>query len=253
MEVDGRAIEVREGMGKYKALNENPGEYSFEIGINVPKAGGGFEMKKATGKYSVFAPAAAISADELNVIYTGLDNPLSISVAGIDPRLVRVNVSGGDVALVPYGAGKYYAKMPVRRSNECEISVSAMVGDHFVNMGTKKFQLRNVPRPAFQFGPIDFTQPVKVADLVVQTRALAVLEGFIYKSVSYSIAKYKLVYSSKSRPYGEVAVIGNSTASLIPIFKTLRAGDEIKIVDILAVGPGGALRPLPSVTTKIIN
>jgi gliding motility-associated protein GldM len=251
MTVNGSPIEVKDGMGKYKASSSSPGEYSFEIGINVPKPQGGFEQKTDKGKYSVFAPSAAISADELNVLYVGLDNPLSITVAGVDPRNVNVSVNTAEVQLVSKGGGHYLAKLPARKGGDCIISVTAKVGDRVVPMGTKKFKLRNVPRPAFQAGPIDFSQPVRLTELAVQSRALAVLENFIYESVSYSITGYKFIYLSKTKGYGEIPVNGNSLVPIQNILKTLRPGDFVSFTEIKAVGPGGIVKPLPAVSSPL--
>ncbi|MCC7297634.1 MAG: hypothetical protein IT244_04820, partial [Bacteroidia bacterium] len=99
--VGGAAVEVKDGVGKYKVTGSSPGEFNYKVQIAVPQPGGGVEMQEAEGKYTVFPPIAAISADELNVFYVGLDNPISVAVAGVDSRNVVVTASAGN--LVPAG------------------------------------------------------------------------------------------------------------------------------------------------------
>lgn len=94
--VNGRPIEVVDGVGKYKVTSSSPGSQKYKVGIQVPKPnGGGSDNYETEAEYSVFAPQAAISADELNVLYVGLPNPISVSVGGVDPKNVTVSVVGG--------------------------------------------------------------------------------------------------------------------------------------------------------------
>ncbi|NBU04679.1 MAG: hypothetical protein EBT60_10365, partial [Bacteroidetes bacterium] len=94
--VNGRPIEVVDGVGKYKVTSASPGSQKYKVGIQVPKPnGGGSDNYETEAEYSVFAPQAAISADELNVVYVGLPNPISVSVGGVDPKNVNVSVTGG--------------------------------------------------------------------------------------------------------------------------------------------------------------
>lgn len=248
MTVNGSPIEVKDGMGKYKSSSANPGEQEFTVGITVPKPGGGTEVKTEKGKFSVFAPSAAISADELNVIYEGLDNPLSISVAGVNPNDVQVSINapGGDVQLVKAGAGKYKALCPARKGNEAFISVSAKVGDRTVPMGSKKFKIRRVPRPTFMIGPFDFSQPVTLSALKAQRAAAAVLENFVYDGVSYSIQGYHFTALSKTAGLKEAYSNSASTQGIAGILAALKPGDFIQFDQIKAVGPGG-VKYLPGV------
>lgn len=252
MTVNGAPIDVEGGMGKFRVNTSTPGEYTFEVGINVPTPEGGFKVKKQTGKYSVFAPSAAISADELNVLYAGLDNPLSISVAGVDPGKVQVTVPGGEVQLVNRGGGKYFARFRNRTTNECIVSVSAMVGNRMMFMGTKKFRLRNVPSPRFQIGPHTFNNPIKISEIVIHNLASAVIDGFVYNGVSYSVSRFKFTYVSRTKGFFEKNYSGNSLAEVMQKIRNLKAGDVIMFTEIFAIGPEGNARPIQSVVATLL-
>ncbi len=247
MTVNGSPIEVKDGMGKFKQSSNSPGEITFKVGITVPKPGGGTEVKTEEGKFSVFAPAAAISADELNVIYEGLPNPLSITVAGVNPKdvVVSMNAPGGDVSLVNTGSGKYEARCPVRKGNECFVSVSAKINDRMVSMGQpKKFKIRRVPRPTFMVGPIDFSGPIKLSILRAQTGCAAVLENFVYDGVKYVVTGYKFTALGRKAGFKEQNVTGASLAPVQGLISQLSGGDFIQFSEIRAVGPGGATKYL---------
>ena len=128
--VNGRPIEVVDGVGKYKVTSASPGSQKYKVGIQVPKPnGGGSDNYETEAEYSVFAPQAAISADELNVVYVGLPNPISVSVGGVDPKNVSVTATGGGVSLRANKPGSYNAIIPTRNGNECMINVTAKLPD----------------------------------------------------------------------------------------------------------------------------
>ena len=92
--VNGASVPVENGVGKYKVTPQRAGANNLDVKISVPKPGGGFEVKTATAEFTAFAPQASIEAIKLNVMYVGLENPISITVAGIDPKNVVPRLVG---------------------------------------------------------------------------------------------------------------------------------------------------------------
>ena len=244
MTVNGSPIEVSNGKGIYRASSSNPGEYSFKVGINVPQPGGGVKEITQEGKYSVFAPSAAISADELNVIYEGLPNPLSISVAGVNPNDVFVNIasSSGDINLQKIGPGKFNALCPTRRGNDFVVQVTAKIGDRILPMGSKKFRIRRVPPPQFMLGPYDFASPIKDVAIHVQHSVSAVMPNFVYESVRFTIQSYHCMVITKRNEIFEARSLNNTTSAIAGILSKLKPGDRISFDEIIAIGPGGVHR-----------
>ena len=238
--VNGRPIEVVDGVGKYKVTSASPGSQKYKVGIQVPKpSGGGSDNYETEAEYSVFAPQAAISADELNVLYVGLPNPISVSVGGVDPKNVTVSVVGGGVNLRPAKPGQYNALVPVRNGNECLIKVTAKLPDgRTVSMGDKKFKIRNVPRPVFKAGSVGFSGPISLSALKVQANAVAALDNFVYDGVKYDVLSYRFTCIGR-RTNGPKIMTANS-ASLSPIqtyLKMLGPGDLIQFDQIKVIGP----------------
>lgn len=232
----GGVVPVEAGIGKFKVNCGSPGEFSYNIGITVP---GDPKPITGEGKYNVFAPMAAISADQLNVFYVGLDNPITVSVAGVNPANVVVGASEG--SLVKTGAGNYKVLIPARKGNESTISVSAKMPDGRVaSMGSKKFRIRNVPRPAFRAGTLSFDKPVPLAALNVQSIATAYLDGFVYEGVKFSVISYTFIGIGRSGPK-KVNVNGASLGPIKGILSAMRAGEFVMFTDIRAQGPSGAV------------
>jgi len=238
--VNGRPIEVVDGVGKYKVTSSSPGSQKYKVGIQVPKPnGGGSDNYETEAEYSVFAPQAAISADELNVLYVGLPNPISVSVGGVDPKNVTVSVVGGGVSLRAAKPGQFNALVPVRNGNDCLIKVTAKLPDgRTVSMGDKKFKIRNVPRPVFKAGSVGFSGPISLSALKVQSNAIAALDNFVYDGVKYDVLSYRFTCIGR-RTNGPKIMTANGS-SLIPIqayLKMLGPGDLIQFDQIKAIGP----------------
>jgi len=237
--VGGSAVEIKDGIGKYKVTGGSPGEFNYKVNIAVPGPGGKIENLTAEAKYSVFPPMAAISADELNVFYVGLDNPISVAVAGVDSRNVAVTASAGNLQNI--GGGRYKVLFPARQGNESVISVSAKMGDgRVVPMGSKKFKIRNVPRPTFRAGALSFDKPVPLSALMAQSSAVAILENFVYDGVKYTIQGYTFTGIGRTGPK-KASITGSSLQGIKGILGGMRAGEFVMFSDIRAVGPSGSV------------
>ncbi|MBM3438641.1 MAG: gliding motility protein GldM [Bacteroidetes bacterium] len=238
--VNGRPIEVVDGVGKYKVTSASPGTQKFKVGIQVPKPnGGGSDSYETEAEYSVFAPQAAISADELNVVYVGLPNPISVSVGGVDPKNVNVTVTGGGVSLRPSKSGLYNAIIPTRVGNECMINVTAKLPDgRTVSMGSKKFKVRNVPRPVFKAGSVGFSGPISLAAMKVQANAVAALDNFVYDGVKYDVLSYRFTCIGRRTNGPKIQVVnGSSLEPIAAYLKMLGPGDLIQFDQIKVIGP----------------
>ncbi|MBM3400124.1 MAG: hypothetical protein FJY15_06110 [Bacteroidetes bacterium] len=235
--VGGSPVEIKEGIGKYKVTGGAPGEFNYKVNIAVPGPGGKIENLTAEAKYSVFPPIAAISADELNVFYVGLENPISVAVAGVDSRNVMVTASAGNLQNV--GGGRYKVLFPVRQGNESWIKVSAKMTDgRIIPMGSKRFKIRNVPRPTFRAGALSFDKPIPLSALMAQSSAVAILENFVYDGVKYSIQGFTFTGIGRTGPK-KTAVTGSSLQGIKGILAGMREGEFVMFSDIRAVGPSG--------------
>ena len=238
--VNGRPIEVVDGVGKYKVTSASPGAKKYKVGIQVPKPnGGGSDNYETEAEYSVFAPQAAISADELNVVYVGLPNPISVSVGGVDPKNVNVSVTGGGLSLRPSKPGQYNAIIPTRNGNECMINVTAKLPDgRTVSMGSKKFKVRNVPRPVFKAGSVGFNGPISLSAMKVQANAVAALDNFVYDGVKYDVLSYRFTCIGRRTNGPKIQVVnGSSLAPISSFLKMLGRGDLIQFDQIKVIGP----------------
>jgi len=85
---------------------------------------------------------AVISADKMNVVYRGLPNPLTISVPGVADKDVKASARG---LRKSKGLGKYI--MTPSSGKEVSISVSFTLPGGTSGKSTKKYRIKDIPKP----------------------------------------------------------------------------------------------------------
>ena len=126
----GTPVNLVDGMGKLE-LSAGVGQQSFNGVIKFKKPTGEYDYYNFAGDYVVAAPSCAVSPDKMNVFYIGVDNPITVSAAGIAPGDLVVSGSGGGLTLKPSGAGKYIVRgtSETIKGSEAKITVSAKTKD----------------------------------------------------------------------------------------------------------------------------
>ncbi len=98
----------RDGKAIYEAPSSGQGVKTYRGAIKMTKENGEIEWFPFEQEYTVAPPSVAVSADYMNVVYAGIDNPLSVSAAGIASKDLKVTSSSG--TLVKTADGKFTIK-----------------------------------------------------------------------------------------------------------------------------------------------
>lgn len=110
-----------DGKAQYTATAGSTGTTTLNLQATVlnPLTG-----EKTTGKsvfeYEVGVRSATVSADKMNVFYIGVDNPVSVTVAGVSSNDIKVNGSG--ISMKKKSAGKY--TVTATKPGDAKITVS---------------------------------------------------------------------------------------------------------------------------------
>ncbi len=91
------SLPVRGGIGKYVVETDEVGAHSWGGIMKVPhpnpKRKGEFLMYPFKSSYTVAAPTAVISSEQLNIMYLGLNNEISVSAPGISSDKLEVKAT----------------------------------------------------------------------------------------------------------------------------------------------------------------
>ncbi len=83
---------------------------------------------------------AVVSADKMNVVYRGLDNPISVSLPGVGGNNLKVSASGGNLT---GSRGKYSIRPGA--GNTAVINVSAKLSSGKTVNSKKTFRVKDIP------------------------------------------------------------------------------------------------------------
>ncbi len=213
------------------------GVISFmENGVPVPVP---FESK-----YSVIAEpsSAVVSADKMNVVYRGLDNPISVSLPGVGDNKITVTATGGKLSK----NGKGWNLRP-GAGNVAKIIVNANLSTG-PKKSTAEFRIKDIPAAMGsvrgQYGTVRMPK-----------------SGLANAPINAGLPDFEFdlkikVKSFKIKVPGELTIIVSGTtlsAAAKKVLSKARRGDIINIYDIKATANGYDLKQVLPVNIELTN
>jgi gliding motility-associated protein GldM len=241
----GIQIPVSGGLGKYEvtATSEGLKKWGGIITVKNP-ATNEEEHYPFMAEYIAARPSTVISADKMNVLYIGVDNPMSISVPGVANENVTATISGGGGTLVKdpqAGPGKYIAR--VTTQGEAIISVTAKMDGKNVPMGQMKYRVKRVPDPVAMVANMKGGKINKNV-LVAQAGVIPVMENFDF-DLFFKVKSFKVTIVRKGKDPVELTSESNLiTPQMKEIISASPIGTKVYFEYIRAVGPDGTTRSL---------
>lgn len=247
--VGGSSLPVKDGQGMYQVNTGTPGIFTWQGTVSVQQTDGTVKTYQTEPMtYQVAKPSAVVSPDAMNVLYIGVDNPISVSAPGIPAE--NLVVTGSGVSISKSG-NRYMAK--VSNTGEATVNVSARIDGKEQNIGSSKFRVKRIPKPTARVaGKVGGA--ISAAQLKGQNVVSASLDNFEFDA-KFSITKFN-VYIAKPRvdPIGPYAASGASfTAQMKTGLGAVTPGTVVMIYDIVGVGPDGVAQNLDAITFRVTN
>ncbi|MBS3915242.1 MAG: hypothetical protein KG003_12155 [Bacteroidetes bacterium] len=183
----------------------------------------GFAVNAASAQH------AAISPEEMSVLYVGLKNPLRVAISGVP---YSKTVLKSDVGTVVKTDSVFEIHVPVRNANQAIVTVGKLRRKDTIWCYSKNFRIRNVPKPEIRIGSLDISKPILKSSFVIQRKIFLVIQGFVYEGIKLNITSYKAMVFSKNFGYRKVEVMGSSLAPLTAALEGLLAGDKVYFYDV---------------------
>jgi len=172
--VNGSGIPVKEGVARYEAGTSGVGERSVNVSINVKNPlTQKVDNYSKEFKYEVGQRSVAVSLDKMNVFYIGVDNPISVSAAGVSSNDVKVSASG--VSVSPNGGGKFTVKATT--PGEATLTVSGGGASQ-----TFKYRVKRIPDPVPMLGAKHRSKSMANGEFKAQGGIASVLENFDFEA-----------------------------------------------------------------------
>lgn len=194
------------------------GEFIFiENGKEVPI--------KIESSYAVVPKpnSAVIAADKMNVVYRGLQNPMTISVPGVADNKVEAKAAG--LVKVKGGVGKYM--MTPSKGADVKINVTATLPDGGSMSSSKKYRIKDIPKPLTTVRrEAGYVKMPKSS--LVKTTVRVELPDFLF-DLSFTVKSFKVKVPGQAT----ITVNGSKmSAQAQDAINKARVGDVIGIFDV---------------------
>ena len=143
--VNGRPLTVRNGKAIYQRRTDELGSHDLAVEVSArdPRSGA-VKTYRQRLRYEVGERSVTTAADKMNVFYLGVDNPLSVSAAGVPSDEVRVRAEGAD--LERQANGQYIVRP--RATGETRIVVTG----GGLDPTTFRYRVKPIPTPIAKLG-----------------------------------------------------------------------------------------------------
>lgn len=230
--IDGRKLQEDEyekipGGIKLNVTAGNPGDHVIEGDLIFRDAGVESRIPVSQSFAVISKPnAAVISADKMNVVYRGVDNPMTISIPGIPDDKIRASAAG-----LRRAKGSKYIMNP-GKGKEVTITANGKLPDG-QNISTKtKFRIKDLPRPSATF----FNQSGKIRlpkASIERAKAGAIMEDF-----DFDLTLNTLEFKIKIPGSPTITCKGTRlSAQAKQALSKARKGQEISIFDLKVQNP----------------
>ncbi len=244
----GTPLAIKDGMGTYEAMTNTVGQKELKGVIKYRNARGENEYYNFNYEYTVAPPFSAVAADNMNIFYAGIENPVSATCAGFSPADLKLTISGCGADAKLTSAGKYI--VTAKNSGTCSVTVAAKINGTYQQQGpVKVFRVKEIPPPVLKMGG-----KLATTNLEFSKNELKQVGGFGAESVGFMFPANFVVKSF------EVLVQGgglypcsnnNLSDDAKKALANMRPGQIAYIDNIKVLTPKQTLITIPSVKFKV--
>ncbi|MDP4710469.1 MAG: gliding motility protein GldM [Saprospiraceae bacterium] len=229
--VNGANLPVKDGKAVYNASPDAIGakKYNVKIDVTNPLTG---EIKSYAKEfeYEVGERSVAVSADKMNVFYIGVDNPVSVSAAGISSNELSVSIDGGGGTIKKVGSNNFVVNV----TNPGDATINVAGGGM---RDSKLFRVKRIPNPEARLSNSNGGN-MGSGEFKAQAGVGAFLDNFDFDA-KCSVVGYELVYAAKR---ADVVIVENEGARYTDASQKLVAmakpGDTYYFNNVRASCPG---------------
>ncbi len=250
--VNGQPLKVEPGtgMGKYTAQAGSAGSPVLKVKVGLK---GRIDKDHPDGmrfydedlKYTVGVPAsAAVMLDKMNVVYIGVENPLTIS-SGAGDEKTSVSATGGGITLSKAAPGKYIAKATTP-DMKAHINVAVKDG----KATDFPIRVKRIPDPIPTLGGKLRGGNAQPGTIKAQTGIVPVLDNFDFEA-RFAVESYDMVFVSKGEIFRSSTSGPLFSSQMQTFLSRAKPKDVIYLEEIKVRGPDGSPRKIGQIVFTI--
>ncbi|MDE5811720.1 MAG: gliding motility protein GldM [Muribaculaceae bacterium] len=244
--------------GLFEAVASSTGNFDYKGYLEVPHGDGSVTRHDFSSSYTVIEPSATVSATMMNVLYAGIDNPISISVPGVANSSVTATMTNGTLTR----KGDSWIARPTTVGQDAHVKVTADMEGRKMDVADMKFRVRKLPDPAPYISVTDAQgnttsykgggRGISKAQLMNANGIEAAIDDEIL-NIAFKVLSFETVFfDSMGNAIPENSDGANFSARQKQQFQRLNRGKRFYISRVKAVGPDGITRDIAPIEV-IIN
>lgn len=236
--INGQTVALGEdGAAHQKITAGGVGDHTVSVNISYTDQEGIKQNITKQIQYTVGQSNAAVQLDKMNVLFIGVDNPITVSGSG-DVQRLQVSVSGGGAELSGSGANRTVRVNEV--TDNCIISVRTPDG----KVTPVRFRVRTIPNPTPMVGQRE-SGDVPAGEFKSQAGVRAFIPDFFYET-QFNVISFRMIGDGSGFDEGIIEVNNTGAAwnEARTIINRCRPGSYILIDEIRAIGPDRRTRKL---------
>lgn len=245
--VNGSGVALNEkGQAIYKAQAGGVGSHTINVTVAFTDQDGNPQTRTIPVEYTVGSANASIALDKMNVLYIGVDNPVSIAASGGGDDKVQATITGGGGSLTRVGNGKYIARVnSVTDDARITVNVDGKVA------GASQFRVRTIPEAQAYVGGQPSGANIAAGAFKAQGGVGAGIKNFPFE-LEYNVVSFTFTCDSDddivSIPVQGAAFSGAVRSAMN---QHVQAGRMVTIDEIRVKGPDGRTTKAPSLVYYI--
>ncbi len=204
--------------------------------------------KKFVLDYQVSAPTAMVNPTNMNVLYKGVDNPITVGVPGYRAEDIRASIDNG--TLSRQSGAAYVAKVTSGSIAKVRLTVELPDGGTRT-LAPVEFRLKSVPDPMAIFGGKTAKDSrITKAQLRAAQGVRAEIEGFLFP-VSFTVLSFDITTMASGQPITHASEGRKLSENQNILLDQVRSGQVVSIESIFVRAPDGTRRKLAAINLRV--
>jgi gliding motility-associated protein GldM len=231
--VDGSSLAVKDGKAHYEVSTSSAGTKTYKVNCSVKNPlTGDVKNYPKDFNYEVGERSCSVQLDKMNVFYIGVDNPISVSAAGVSTNDLKVSATG--VNLTSDGKSHYNVRATAPGEATITLSGGGLPPTNF------KYRVKRIPDPVPLLGAKWKSKAMANGEFKAQGGIAAVLEGFDFDA-KCEIKGFEVTYLPKRQdPITKQNLGARWSSDVAEAVNKAKPGDAYFFDDIKCMCPGDA-------------
>jgi len=242
--------------GYYSVVAGKVGIQDIKGHLEVSKPDGTTEQLPFETSYFVSEPMATVSNTMMNVMYAGIENPLSISVPGVAASQINATMSNGTLSRTATG----WVAKPTTVDKDAVITVTANQNGRSMQVSQATFRVRRLPDPTPYIIIKDASgnaQRYKGGTKISKKQLLeskgigaAIDDGLL--NVEFKVKSFRVeMFDSMGNRIPEDSQTAEWSSRQNEAIRRLSSGKTFFITRVKAIGPDGIERTLSPIQVEL--